>query len=260
VKGFTAGETLRHRERLTTPLARNSAGEFEAVGWDFALESIARRIAQTQEKFGRDAVGLYGSGALTNEKTYLLGKFARVGLRTANIDYNGRFCMSSAAAAANQAFGLDRGLPFPVEDLAGADVILIAGGNIAETMPPMMQYLETQRARGGKLLVVDPRRSATADSATHLLPIAVGTDAVLAHGLLHLLIRERLVDEAYVEARTEGFDRVRSMVAGYWPSRVERMTGIPESMLIEVAQLLGSARSAIILSGRGPSGSRRAGH
>src|SRR6267378_2970751 len=117
------------------------------------------------------AVGVFGSGALTNEKTYLLGKFARVALGTANIDYNGRFCMSSAAAASLRAFGLDRGLPFPLEDIAQADAVLLVGGNAAETMPPFMQYLEEQRAKGGRLIVVDPVRSPTAQAATLHLQI-----------------------------------------------------------------------------------------
>src|SRR5262245_41909553 len=88
VKGFTAGATLAHPERLTSPLARNEAGELVPVSWDAALARITAAITTTQERHGRDAVGVFGSGALTNEKGYLLGKFARVALKTANIDYN----------------------------------------------------------------------------------------------------------------------------------------------------------------------------
>ena len=107
---------------------------------------------------------MFGGGSLTNEKAYLLGKFARVALGTRNIDYNGRFCMSSAAAAGIKAFGVDRGLPFPVEDIARADAILLVGSNPAETMPPLMQYFQAQRANGGSLIVVDPRRTVTAQA------------------------------------------------------------------------------------------------
>src|SRR5919206_1266613 len=102
---------------------------------------------------GPDAVGVFGGGSLTNEKAYMLGKFARVALRTAHIDYNGRFCMASAAAAGLRAFGLDRGLPFPLEDIPGAETILVTGGNPAETLPPIMQYFDAQRSRGGRLIV-----------------------------------------------------------------------------------------------------------
>jgi assimilatory nitrate reductase catalytic subunit len=252
VKGFTAGDTLAHGERLTTPLVRNARGVLAPASWEEALERVAASVGAAQRRYGRDAVGVYGSGALTNEKAYLLGKFARVALRTSNIDYNGRYCMSSAAAASVRAFGLDRGLPFPVEDLAGADLVLLAGGNVAETMPPLMQYFEEQKANGGRTIVVDPRRSPTAETATlHLAPIP-GTDAALANGLLHLLIREQRVDDAYIAARTEGFERVRAVVAGYWPESVERLTGVAQEKLLEAARMLGEARSVMVLTGRGP--------
>jgi assimilatory nitrate reductase catalytic subunit len=132
----------RHRaarppERLTTPLVRDSC-PFRPASWDAALDRIALALKDVQKKAGRDAVGVFGGGSLTNEKAYLLGKFARVALRTANIDYNGRFCMSSAAAAGNRAFGVDRGLPFPVEHLDDAETILLLGSNVAETMPPFV--------------------------------------------------------------------------------------------------------------------------
>ena len=117
VKGWSAAGTLAHRDRLTTPLVRDG-GTLRPASWDEALERIADRIGDVQGSYGRDAVGVFGSGALTNEKAYLLGKFARVALGTANIDYNGRFCMSSGAAASVRAFGLDRGLPFPLDDIA----------------------------------------------------------------------------------------------------------------------------------------------
>src|SRR6185503_13162930 len=104
------------------------------------------------------------------------GKFARIGLRTSNIDYNGRFCMSSAAAANIRAFGVDRGLPFPVDDIAHTKVILLVGSNTAETMPPLMNTFEAQRANGGGLIVVDPRQTLTAQAATLHLPLTPGSD------------------------------------------------------------------------------------
>lgn len=251
VKGWTSVELLRHPERLTQPLARNAQGKLEAVSWDEALQRIAVRFTEVQIKYGRDAAGLFGSGALTNEKTYLLGKFARIALGTANIDYNGRFCMSSAAAASNKAFGIDRGLPFPIQDIAHTEVILMVGSNSAETMPPLMQYFEQQRVNGGKLIVIDPRQSATADKATLHLKLTPGSDAALANGLLHILIRDGLLDTAYIQARTKDFERVKGLVATYWPEAVERITGVPQAQLVQAAHLLGNAKSAIILTGRG---------
>jgi assimilatory nitrate reductase catalytic subunit len=140
VKGWTAAATLSHSERLHTPLARLPSGEFEPISWDNALGRIAEAFLSTQARYGRDTVGVFGGGSLTNEKAYLLGKFARVALRSKHIDYNGRFCMSSAAAASLKAFGIDRGLPFPIEDIAQTRAILLIGSNAAETLPPIMQY------------------------------------------------------------------------------------------------------------------------
>jgi assimilatory nitrate reductase catalytic subunit len=252
VKGWTAASTLAHRERLLRPRVRNARGVLVPTTWEVAEERIVAAVCAAQSRWGRDAVGVYGSGALTNEKAYLLGKFARVALRSSNIDYNGRFCMSSGAAASIQAFGVDRGLPFPLADVPHAAVVLLVGSNPADTMPPMMQYFEAQRANGGRLIVVDPRRSASAAAAhLHLAPVP-GTDAALANGLLHVLVRDHLVDTRYVAERTAGFEEVRARVAEYWPERVERITGVPERRVVEAAHLLGTAGPAMILTGRGP--------
>jgi assimilatory nitrate reductase catalytic subunit len=113
-KGLAALEEPNHLERLLSPLVRKN-GKLLPVTWSEALERVTQIITSVQTHFGRDAFGVFGGGSLTNEKVYLLGKFARVALRTANIDYNGRFCMSTAGAAMRQTYGLDRGLPFPLE-------------------------------------------------------------------------------------------------------------------------------------------------
>ncbi|HEY8460267.1 MAG TPA: molybdopterin oxidoreductase family protein, partial [Blastocatellia bacterium] len=252
VKGWTAAELPNHPDRLLRPLKRNARGVLTAVGWDEAFKTITEAFQTTQAKYGRDAVGVLGGGSLTNEKAYLLGKFARVALRTANIDYNGRFCMSSAAAASIKAFGIDRGLPFPVADIARAEAILLAGANPAETMPPLMQYFDRCRENGGQLIVVDPRRTLTAQSARLHLRLIPGSDAALAGGLLHILIRDGLIDEKYIRERTEGFAEAKAAAAGYWPARVERITGVAEGLLVDAAHALGAARSAMILTARGP--------
>ncbi|MEV5312578.1 molybdopterin oxidoreductase family protein [Streptomyces sp. NPDC052610] len=251
-KGWTSADLLTSPDRLTTPLVRRAkGGELEPATWDEALERVVRGIRDIQRRAGRDAVAVFGGGGLTNEKAYLLGKFARVALGTAAIDYNGRFCMSSAAAAGLRAFGLDRGMPFPLTDVAAADTILLAGGNPAETMPPFARYLNEQRRAGGDLVVVDPRRTPTAAQATlHLRPVP-GTDLALANGLLHIVVSTGLLDETYVARRTNGFDEVRRAVAAYWPERVERITGVPVADQYRAARLLGAARHAVILTGRG---------
>ena len=248
IKGWTSTDTLRHPDRLLSPLVRNSAGGLEFATWEVAVSAITNAIGATQARHGKNAVGIFGGGSLTNEKSYLLGKFARVALGTSNIDYNGRFCMSSAAAAATRALGVDRGLPFPIEDIANAETILLAGSNPAVTMPPIMQYFEAQQDGGGNLIVADPRLTPTAEAATLHLRLAPGSDAVLANGLLHILIGQGFIDPEYIAARTEGFERVRGIAATYWPERVERITGIPEAQLQQTAHMLGRAGSAMILT------------
>ena len=251
-KGWTAAELIDHPQRLTTPLVRDSKGEpLRPATWDEALDLIATAIVRTQSSYGRDGVGLFGGGGLTNEKAYQFGKFARATLRTAMIDYNGRFCMSSAANAATRAFGIDRGLPFPLADVAQADALLLVGSNPADTMPPAMQFLDAAKDRGAQLIVIDPRRTRTAaGAALHLQPVP-GTDLALANGLLNVLIRERLVDADYIAERTTGFDDVRRAVRLYWPDRVERISGVPEADIVRAARLLAEARTAMVLTARG---------
>ncbi|MEJ5913942.1 molybdopterin oxidoreductase family protein [Pseudokineococcus sp. 1T1Z-3] len=254
-KGWTAAELLDHPERLLTPLVREVHGDraspLRPASWEEALDRVVGAVRETQARYGRDGVGCFGGGGMTNEKAYALGKFARVALRTSAIDYNGRFCMSSAAGALNKAYGVDRGLPFPLEDLAGVDALMLVGGNPAATMPPAMQHLDAARARGATLVVVDPRRTATAKGATlHLAPVP-GTDLALALGMLHVARRDGLVDEDYVAARTTGYDAAASAASSWWPDRVERTTGVPVADLERAVHLLAEAERAVVLSARG---------
>jgi assimilatory nitrate reductase catalytic subunit len=250
-KGWTSGSLLTHPERLTTPLMRASrSAPFDAVSWDAALGHVASRLRELQAEHGPDAVAVFGAGGLTNEKAYLLGKFARVGLGTSQIDYNGRFCMSSAAAAGNRAFGIDRGLPFPVTDLDDAEVVLLAGANIAETMPPLMGHLG-----GARLVVVDPRRTPTAERALasgglHLQPVP-GTDLVLALGMLHAAVVDGHIDADYVAERTSGFDDAWRVAAQWWPERAERVCGVPASDMRRAVEWLATTSRRYVLTARG---------
>ncbi|GAA1661040.1 molybdopterin oxidoreductase family protein [Kribbella alba] len=259
-KGWTAPEVLTVPDRLTRPLVRDAAGELVETSWDEALDFVADRIRVLQAAHGNDAVAVFGGGGLTNEKAYALGKFARVTLRTSNVDYNGRFCMSSAAAATNRAFGVDRGLPFPLEDLGGAGAILLVGSNLAETMPPAVAHLKAARAAGG-LIVVDPRRTATAglaeDGAGVHLQATPGSDLALVLALTHVILQEGLGDTAYLEARTDDPDGLYRSTAAWWPERAERITGVPASTIRQAARVLAAAApmhggaGAFILTGRG---------
>lgn len=253
IKGWTAAELLAHPDRLRTPQMRAARDQpLQPCSWDEALTRIVTEVKHCQQRYGADSVGVFGGGGLTNEKAYLLGKFARVALRTANVDYNGRFCMSSAATAMVRSLGIDRGLPFPLEDIAAADAVLLVGSNVAETMPPVMQHFARQQDRGGSLIVIDPRVTLTAQAATLHLQNTPGSDLALANGLLHTAIKEGLVDEEYVATRTNGFAGARRVAQSYWPDRVERITGITPEQLRTTVRLLARPAKALVLSGRGP--------
>ncbi len=253
-KGWTSAELLTAPSRLGAPLVRGADGALHETSWDEALDLVATSLRGIRSAHGADAVGVFGGGGLTNEKAYLLGKFARLALGTSRIDYNGRYCMSSAAAAGNRAFGVDRGLPFPLEDLDGAETVLLLGTNVAETMPPFIGHLAGAQAAGG-LVVVDPRRTATArltddGRGLHVQPVP-GTDLPLLLGLIHIVIAERLVDLDYIGSRTVGFDRVRRSVAAWWPERVQSVTGVAALTLKRLARRLASGANTYILTGRG---------
>ncbi|CAN7225488.1 molybdopterin oxidoreductase family protein [Microbacterium foliorum] len=253
-KGWTSAELLADTGRLTTPLVRGDDGELHPAEWDSTLDLIAAQLERIAAEDGHDAIGVFGGGGLTNEKAYQLGKFARIALRTSRIDYNGRFCMSSAAAAANRAFGIDRGLPFPLTDLDTAETVLLLGSNVGDTMPPFVSHLQGARARGG-LIVVDPRRSSTArlcadGAGIHLQPVP-GTDLALLLALTHVVIAEELYDSGYVRQRTSGIDALRQSVSAWWPERAETVTGVPARSIRDLARRLAEPGSTYILTGRG---------
>lgn len=252
-KGRTAPAVLSSRVRLTEPLVRRpDTGRLEPATWEEALDRVAEGLAATARAHGRDAVGVFGGGGLTNEKAYALGKFARVVLRTSQIDYNGRFCMSSAAAAHNKAFGLDRGLPFPLADVARTGCVILVGSNLAETMPPALRYLTELKESGGRLIVVDPRRTRTAEQADlHLAP-RPGTDLALALGLLHLVVAEGRVDEEFIARRTSGWPEARAAAMAHWPEMVERITGVSVPELREAVRIFCEAENSMVLTARGP--------
>lgn len=252
-KGRTAPAVLSSRVRLTGPLVRSHAtGRLEEATWEEALRTIADGLGRTRAEHGADAVGVFGGGGLTNEKAYTLGKFARVALGTSQIDYNGRFCMSSAAAAHTRAFGLDRGLPFPLEDIPRTGCVILVGSNLAETMPPALRYLTELKENGGTLIVVDPRRTRTAEQADlHLAP-RPGTDLALALGLLHIVVAEGRTDDAFVEDRTTGWPEARAAAMAHWPELVERITGVGVPQLREAVRMFCDAPTGMVLTARGP--------
>lgn len=248
-KGVTAYLQTHHPDRLLHPLIKRD-GMFEQASWDEALDLIVSKIRESQEKFGKDSIGVYSGSSLTTEKTYLMGKFARAGLGTRYIDYNGRLCMVSAAAGNNKAFGIDRAAN-PWSDIPHAEVLIIAGANCAETFPVLNKFLWQQRDNGGIWIVIDPRETPTARQGDLHLQLKPGTDVALANGILRVIVSEGLADEAFIASRTNDWEQTREIVMKYTPERVAEITGVPAEKIVKAGRIYGHAKTGMLLHARG---------
>ena len=212
VKRYLQGN---HPDRLTRALMRTSQG-FAEVDWNAAMDRTVAEIQRIQGTYGKHAFAMLSGVSLSNEKSYLAGKFARLGLGTRNLDYNGRLCMVSAGAGNKKAFGVDRDAN-SWADILGAEVIWVAGSNVAECSPITTDYIWRARDRGAKLIVVDPRITPLARTADLMLTLKPGTDSALTNGILHLLHRWDLLDHAFIEAHTQGFEEALDAVRDCTP-------------------------------------------
>ena len=238
-----------HPDRLLYPLMRTDNG-FRAASWDESLDFTARRLHEIQERYGKDSVAIYGGASLTTEKSYLVGKFARVVLGTRHVDYNGRLCMVSAGVAYKLAFGVDRS-PNPWSDIPKAQVLLIAGSNVAECSPITTDYVWRCRDNGGKLIVIDPRMTPITRNADLYLPVRPGTDVILLMSILHVILRDGLEDREFIEKYTTGFDALAESVKPYDPIRAAEITGVPPESIEKAGRWFGEADRAVALHARG---------
>lgn len=241
-----------HPDRLLTALRRDprAAGGFSAIPYDGAIAHAAREIARLQKQHGNGAVGVLGGASLTTEKTYLLGKFARVCLKTPFIDYNGRLCMVSAGAANKKAFGIDR-TTNPWSDMVGTEVIWVAGSNVAECSPITTNYIWQAREQGAKVIVQDPRITPIARTCDLYLPVRPGRDAALFAGVLGLMIEHGWIDREFVDTHTVGFEQVAAYCKTWPAARTAEVTGVPERSLRQAAELWGTAKSSFLFHARG---------
>ncbi|WP_431520867.1 molybdopterin oxidoreductase family protein [Alicyclobacillus mali (ex Roth et al. 2021)] len=249
-KGIHAPEHANHPERILCPLLCDK-GRVREMTWDEALDKASSMIKQVIDQYGPQAVGVYGGGSLTNEAAYLLGKFARVAIQTPNVDYNGRYCMSSAASAQNMVLGLDRGLTAPLSDISRCSWIWVFGSNLAECQPTFMQYLLEAKAQGATIVVVDPRRTRTADLATYHLAIRPGGDLALVNALCREIIYNGWFDKDYVKSRTSGFDELARHLEWWTADAVEAITGISPQCIRELARAFAQTPTAFVLTARG---------
>src|ERR1051325_7147042 len=223
-KGVKRYMQSAHPDRLLTPLMRRANG-FQTATWDESLDFTVDKIREIQNKYGKDAFAIFGGASLSTEKSYLLGKFARVALGTRHIDYNGRLCMVSAGTASKPALGVDRA-PNPWSDIPKAEVVMSIGANIGECAPITTDYIWRARDNGAKLIVADPRFTPIARNADLFLPVRPGTDLALLMAMLHVIIRDGLTDSAFIAAHTTGFEKTAESVEPWNPRRAADVTGV----------------------------------
>lgn len=240
-KGATSAEMLAAEGRLETGFLRDArGGVLSPVPVDAAITETARRLSEIVELHGPDAVAFYVSGQMSLESQYLANKLAKGFLRTSRIESNSRLCMASAGTGYKQSLGSD-GPPGSYEDFDHADLFFVSGSNMADCHPILFLRMMERVRRGAKLVVVDPRRTATADKADLFLQIAPGTDLALLNGLLHVIVENGHVDRAFVDEYTEGWEAMEALVAEYTPAHVAAVTGLAEDDIRTAARWIGEA-------------------
>src|SRR5579884_3288020 len=241
-----------HHDRLTSAYLRDSslAEGFRAIPYEQAIRRVADAIERIQAQHGPDAFAVLGGASLVTEKTYLMGKFARVALKTPYIDYNGRLCMVSAAAGNKKAFGIDRG-GSPWSEILKAEVVWISGANIAECAPITTNYVWQAREQGARIICVDPRLTPLARTCDLFLPIKPGRDVALFNGILHLMIEHDCLDQEFIRQHTVGFEQVAEHVKPWTPRHTAEVTGIAERLIRQAAEWWGTARTSFLMHARG---------
>lgn len=246
---LTATPVVLQQQRLLQPQKRAARGARpEAIGWEQANREIADKLLAIRAAHGPEAIGVYISGQLLTEDYHAFNKLARAVLGTPHIDSNSRLCMSSAVVGYKQSLGADAP-PCSYEDIELADCILVSGANPAWAHPILFRRLEAARASrpGHKLIVVDPRRTETAELADLHLQIAPGTDVALCHALLHACIARGWTAGDFIARHTAGFDAVQALAADWTPARAAAVCGVPEAQIWQAAEWFASAPASLSL-------------
>ena len=244
-KGLSEHHILNAPGRATTPMLRKGGRNtpLVPVSWEEALTVMVERIGTLQTVYGAETLGVVGTGQLLTEEFYTLGKLVQLGFRSRNHDGNTTLCMASAVSGYKLTFGSD-GPPGAYVDMETAEVVLLVGSNIADNHPILCNRL--RKLPGQTLIVADPRVTKTAMMADIHLPVKPRSDIALLNGIAHILIRDGLINRAYIDAHVEGFDNYLTFVADCTPERVSITTGLPVATIERVAHLYGMAKSAFI--------------
>ncbi|MEU6311490.1 bifunctional nitrate reductase/sulfite reductase flavoprotein subunit alpha [Streptomyces sp. NPDC047014] len=243
-KGATSADMMAAGGRATSALVRAARGAApEEADVDAAVAEVAGRLRAILDTHGPDALAFYVSGQMSLEAQYLANKLAKGFVRTSRIESNSRLCMASAGSGYKLSLGAD-GPPGSYQDFDHADAFLVIGSNMADCHPILfLRMMDRVKASGAKLIVVDPRRTATADKADLFLQIRPGTDLALLNGLLHLLVADGHTDEAFIAEFTDGWADMPAFLADYPPDRVSGITGIPEDDIRRAARWIGAANA-----------------
>ncbi|MFO7722878.1 MAG: formate dehydrogenase subunit alpha [Bacteroidales bacterium] len=255
IKGRFGYDYIHSPERLTEPLIRRN-GKLEPASWEEALGLIATKFTQIRQQHGSGALAGYSSAKCTNEDNYIFQKFIRIAFGTNNVDYCTRLCHASTVVAMLRSIGDGAGSN-SIEDFETTDCLFVIGNNIIETHPITATYVKRGIAQGMKVIVVDPKWTPLVPKATLFLQPKLGTDVALLNGLIHVIIRDRLYDEPFIQSRVRGgmesFDALRSLTDKYTPEITEGITGVKASLIEEAARMYAAAPTAMIATGMGMS-------
>ena len=250
VKGWNSHEFVNHPDRLRVPLVRQN-GALVPIGWDGALEKVAKSLSAAVARYGPDSVAFLSSAKMTNEENFLMMKLSRAVFGTNNVDHCARLCHASSVAGLAGTFG-SGAMTNSIGDFDEADLFLVIGSDTTAQHPLIgSRIVKSVLDRGAKLIVFDPRRIELVKYAAVSARQANGSDVALVNGLMNVIIAEGLHDGAYVRERTEGFEELATLVAAYTPERVEALTGVPQATLLEAARLYAGARKAMIVYAMG---------
>ncbi len=252
-KGSALGETLSLDQRLLHPMLRGVDGALAQTSWGAALDRVAGGLREIAERHGPNAIAFYLSGQLLTEDYYVANKLMKGFIGSANVDTNSRLCMSSSVAGHKRAFGADT-VPGIYRDLDEADLVVLIGSNTAWCHPILFQRMvAARRERGTKLVVIDPRRTATADEADLFLPIAPGMDTALFSGLLSYLADTRALNYTYVERHTKGFVEALARAREIAPdaAAAARIAGLKESEVTQFFKLFGKTERVVTCYSQG---------
>src|SRR5690606_5312927 len=240
-KGSTSALALRDSGRMESAFLRSERGRDPAqIAMSDAITASAKRLRGIIDEHGPDAVAFYVSGQMSLEAQYLANKLAKGFIGTNNIESNSRLCMASAASGYKLSLGAD-GPPGAYEDFDRSELFLVIGANMADCHPILFLRLLDRVKAGARLIVVDPRRTATADKAHLFLQLRPGSDLALLNGLLHLLHVDGHTDPAFIAAFTEGWEVMPDFLASYTPAHVAELTGLDEAAIRQAARWIGEA-------------------